>query len=201
VVASSRRTESRSPFDNGKPFRALELVADPPRQRVIFHVIHDNVKHPNNGTWEYSLKTAQFKKLLPMALFHPSEVNEGAFFMMGSEWGAPISEFWIGRLDLATDRFTLLVGKTPAGIEAQKPAGLPAEFSATFPEKTFHDGHIWSPFPFGRQPIQGGAPEFFQHVRGGLGLNAHFGDCLRAVGHDELLLGDWRGLYLVRLKQ
>src|SRR5207245_741631 len=54
VVASSRRTEPRSPLDNGKPFRATELIADPPRHRVLFHVIvvSESLKHPGHGTWE-----------------------------------------------------------------------------------------------------------------------------------------------------
>jgi hypothetical protein len=202
VIASSRRTEPRSPLDNGILFGATELIADSPRHRVLFHVIVQagNLKHPGHGRWEYNLKTGKFKKLLPMVFAHASQVRDQAIYLKGSAWDQAGEHPWLARYDLPTDRFTLLEGKTPEGLEPQKPAGVPPQLSAVFMQRTYHAGFIWQPNPFGRRPIQGGAPEFFQEVTRAYGFDAYYGDCLQGVGKNELLLCNGKGLYLVRLK-
>jgi WD40 repeat protein len=198
VIASSRRTRRASPFDDGRPFRARDLLADPERHRVLFVLVQETFTHPNTGTWEYNLKDRRFRKLLPLALYRPSRVEGGAFYLDGREWSGAT---WLGRFDLATDRFTLLQGKDPAGLVPQGPAGLPRDFSAVFPGKVYFGGHVWQAFPFARRPAAGGKEEYLPHPTQPSMLNASAAECLESVGTDRLLVGDWRGLYLVHLQE
>jgi hypothetical protein len=192
VIASSRRTQAASPFDNAKPFRARDLRADPERHRVLFLLMGDTFAHPNTGTWAYNLETRQFLKLTPLFMYRPSLVQGDKLYLQGFDW--------LGQLDLTADKFTLLRGKSPAGVEAQVPAGLPADFSAAFPDKLYHAGYVWQPFPFSRQPIGGSQEEFLPHVTRRTPFNVSAHEALEAVGPRDLLVGDQHGLYLVHLK-
>ena len=65
----------------------------------------------------------------------------------------------------------------------------------------FHGGYLWLSSPFSRTPIKGGKKETLPHVTRMGTLQVHFNECLEAVSPNELLVGDWRGLYVVRLKE
>jgi hypothetical protein len=213
VIASSRRTEALSPFDNAKPFYADNLRTDPPRRRVLFRMYQTSNQHPLSGMWEYNLKTRQFKKLLPLAFYLASPVQDGNFYMDSfSEVEYEGKPGWkkqegLGRFDLAKDKFTLLLGKSPDGIDEQKPAGIPAQLSTLIrplpgsaESKLYHGGYLWLSAPFSRTPIKGGKKEILPHVQDPRTLQVQFNECLEAVSQNELLVGDWRALYLVRLK-
>jgi WD40 repeat protein len=192
VIASSRRTQTASPFDNMPPFRARDVLGDPERHRILFVLMQDQFRHPNTGTWEYNLQTRRFRKLTPLFLYRPSRIEDGKFYLKGHDW--------LGRFDLAADRFTLLQGKSPEAIEPQAPAGLPGDIFAAFPDTLYLGNYLWQASPFGRQPIAGGKVEFLPHVTLRTAFNVVVGECLEAVSSRELLVGDWRGVYLVHLK-
>jgi hypothetical protein len=193
VLASSRRTQKLSPFDNDKPFRILFLVPDLARQRFVFRILQSSFDHPNCGIWEYDLKTSAFKKLLPFFDCDASRVENDALHL------APFKREWFARFDLATNKFTLLDGKSPVGIPEQKPLGMPEKLSATFSDCLYHHGYYWKGVPFHRQSLKTGKHESFGHVFHTHMRTADFGECLEVVSDRELLVGDRRGVYLVRL--
>jgi WD40 repeat protein len=192
VIASSRRTQTASPFDNGPPFRARDVLADPERHRVLFLVMQGLFQHPNTGTWEYNLETRRFRKLNSLFLYRPSPARSGKFYLKGHDW--------LGRFDLATDRFTLLQGKSPEGTLPQTPAGLPRDISAALPGMLYLGDYVWQASPFGRLPATGGKVEFLPHVTLRTALNVVVGEALEAISPRKLLVADWRGVYLVHLK-
>ncbi len=195
VVASSRRTTPQSPFDNDRPFRVSVCLADPERGRAVFTVKLPAWDHPKNGTWEYRFKSGAFKNLLPMFHYRASTVREEQVILANLDGG------WLGRFDLATDRFVLLTGKSPLGFEAQEPIGLPAGLTAAMGDRLYHGGFLWKASPFSRQPLRGGKEEFFAHVRNPQAAGASFTECLDCTNGGDLLVADRRGVYLVRWKK
>src|SRR5207237_4429988 len=77
VVASSQRKEKLSPFDDGSAFSIPYLVADPPRQRVLFILYQGTPSTANrtDGLWEYSAKSQTFIQRLK--LWRHANLNEG----------------------------------------------------------------------------------------------------------------------------
>jgi hypothetical protein len=195
VLASSRRTNKLSPFDNDRPFYVRTILADPERQRVLFPVGLASFTHPNTGMWEYNLTTRQFKKHLPMPWFHFSEVQAGVVYLQHNQ------REWLARYDLAKDRFTVLEGRTPDGLEKQQPAGLPKDFSALFNDRLYHGGFLWETSPLERRPLGSNNGELLPHPGRERMLQVYVRECLEPIGPRELLVGDWRGLYVVRLKK
>jgi hypothetical protein len=64
TLASSRRKDRLTPFDDAEPFRVPFLAADPERSRVVFLCIQPGTRPGTNGLWEYDLKTGRLKRLL-----------------------------------------------------------------------------------------------------------------------------------------
>jgi hypothetical protein len=203
VIVSTRRTEKLSPFDNSKNALVGYVVADAPRQRVLFTAVFSGEpEHASNGVWAYSLKDRQFARLLPMWGVQFSKVKDDAVYLQGYQWTGKSTEAWMARFDLAADKFTLLQGPSPAGMPPQAPAGVPKDLSIAFPSlrELYHRGYVWHSSMFWRRPIQGGKEEYLRHVTTpGYATDINF-DHLEAVSLDELLLADRHGVYLVRLK-
>jgi hypothetical protein len=76
VLASSRRSERISPFDDGPPFHVHSLLGEPNRHQLLLTVSSFNV--PNGkprqmnssmGIWTYSPAGAEFKRVAPLSYF------------------------------------------------------------------------------------------------------------------------------------
>jgi WD40 repeat protein len=67
ILASSRRKEQRSPFDDASPLEVPYLVADPPRGRLLFTAFVKS-RMRVNGLWELEAKTGKFRLLQPLSL-------------------------------------------------------------------------------------------------------------------------------------
>ena len=196
VLASSRRTNKLSPFDNDRPFYIRSLVPDPSRQRVLFTAgVFGTADHSSIGMWEYNLKARTFKKHLPMVWFNFSGVHGDVVYM------EEYQHEWLGQFDLSKDQFTILKGKTPDGLDKQRPSGLPQKFTAKFPDRLYDGGFLWETSPFARRSLQTDKEEFLPHPAQGYTLQVGARECLEPIRPGELLVGDWRGLYAVRLKK
>ncbi len=196
VLASSRRTNKLSPFDNDQPFYIRSLVPDSARQRVLFTVgVLGTFKHPSIGMWEYNLKTRAFKKHLPTGTFNFSSFHANEVYM------EQYQQEWLARYDLAKDQFTLLQGKTPDGMAKQEPLGLPKDFTAKFPRHLYHAGYVWDSWEFNRRSLQNGKEQFLPHPARGYTTMIFVRECLEPGRAGELLVGDKRGLYVVHLKK
>jgi hypothetical protein len=157
--------------------------------------VYGSFSHPNSGTWEYSLRTRDFKKHLPFTGFHFSRIQDGAVHM------EQFQNEWLGRFDLAKNQFTLLRGKTPPGIDKQQPQGLPENFTAKFHHRLYLGDFLWDAGPFQWRNLKSDKEEHLPHPARGYTLQVWVRECLEPIGPRELLIGDGRGLYVVRLKK
>jgi hypothetical protein len=202
TLASSRRSQKLSPFDDSAPFRLGEMTADAKRSRVLFNF----GTVANNGLWEFNTQTRQFKKLHPVIGGAWSPVIDDRFYVYYS--GGKYFHYLLA-YDLANDQFTLLDGKAQREFSGLKPKGMPAHLSAPFRNCLFlgeahsllHQGSLWTVRPFGRHSLDGKAEEIYPSLRDQKEANAFAPRVsLQAVTSTELLIGDISGLYLVRLK-
>jgi hypothetical protein len=108
---------------------------------------------------------------------------------------------WLGRYDLARDQFKLLEGRSPDGLEKQVPQGLPADFSAKINDRLYHGGYLWEASPFERRRLGSAREEPLLHPARERTYQVIVRECLEPIGPGELLVGDWRGLYVLRLKK
>jgi hypothetical protein len=194
VLASARRINKLSPFDNDRPFRIRTILADPKRQRLLFPVGVGSLVHPNVGLWEFNLTTRQFKKHLRIAWVRFSNIQGDVVYLEHTQYA------WLAQFDLAKDQFTLLKGRTPNGVDKQTPRGLPAPFYAKFPERLYHAGYLWETSPFQRRSLTINKEEFLPHPARGYTLQVYVRECLEPIGTNMLLVGDRQGLYVVQLK-
>jgi hypothetical protein len=202
TIASSRRSEKLSPFDDAAPFRVSELTADPKHARVLF--TFSTVA--NNGLWEFNVQTGQFKKLHPFIVGPWSPVIDERIYIYYS--GGKYFHYLLA-FDLASDQITLLDGKAQGEFSGLKAKGLPADLSAPFRNFMFsghayallHQGSLWTARPFGRRSLDGKTEETYPSLRGQSEPNAFAtAVSLQAVSPTELLIGDTSGIHLVRLK-
>jgi hypothetical protein len=200
TIASSRRAEKLSPFDNAGPFRFAALAADPKRQRVLFTLNLNSRNDPKGGLWEFSLATRQFKKLQPIISGAWSPVQGERIYLLQVD-GINRLEGGLVAYDLAANQFTLVHGKAPKEYGNLKSTAMPAELSIPFARYLLHQNYYWSVSPFGRYSLDGKQEDFYPSLRD-LSWKYSFSArvSLQAVSPSELLIGDSSGLYLVRLK-
>ena len=195
VLASARRLNKLSPFDNDRPFYVRTILADPKRHRLLFPVGLASLGNPNVGMWEFNVKTRQFKKHLPMPWFRFSDIQGDVVYLEQNQHA------WLAQFDLAKDQFILLKGRTPNGLDKQAPRGLPAKFHAKFSDRLYYAGYLWEASPFQRRSLHESHEEFLPHPGRGFSLQVYVRECLEPIDTNALLVGDWSGLYVVRLKK
>ena len=159
TIASSRRSEKQSPFDNSEPFRVFDMTADPQRDRVLFTFS----VAANHGLWEFNVKTRAFKKLQPHIPGAWSPVTNGRIYLYWTTDPNCRNNFLMA-YELATDKLTLIYGKGVPVPEYRdlKPMGVPAELTLTFRDLHFPGAHslwhrefIWRAHRFGRCSFDG----------------------------------------------
>jgi hypothetical protein len=177
ILASSRRREKLSPFDNGPPFVIPWLVADPPRHRIVFLFNSDEF-------WEWNSQTRQFRQLLRQPTgYHYYRGRSGAL----SDHQFILSNFkQTYEFDLATDQLV----------------PLPGGFGESYGPQLPLNGWIWSASPWGRATPDGRQKQLFPSLRTPETVDNFFWpyDCLMPIndGH-QVVVSDERTLWLLTL--
>ena len=176
VLASSRRSEHLSPFDDQPPFCAIGLTADPSRQRLLMAVSSDiipNVEPPDiapcMGIWSYLPSTGEFKRLAPLRLLcEPEWMRDDAWFEMVDANTVALKGFRLMALfDLRNDRLISAYdpweARTNAAIRFwERPTpGSRLSGSATLADGPFFlcNGWFYSAQPFERMALADGRRE------------------------------------------
>ena len=136
VIASSRRKQKLSPFDDQKPFRVPLLVADPIRKRVVF-VIGDNV-------WQLTPADGRITPVLDLVA-----LDEGKPI-------TPLNEAHIHRASpVRGDRVLISSGSRVMELDLARDQAKPIQSAEmgtfqTIPLFVIADGFLWSGDSFSR---------------------------------------------------
>jgi hypothetical protein len=203
VIASSRRKEKLSPFDDNKPLLCSFFRMDAKRKQILF-AAHE--QHPLNGLWAFDVSTKKFRRLFilhngDVEITSPSARIEGDLLRMPTNMG--VFDYDLAKNDghlLYDGKIRLEVGAIRSAVHAvqQNPAyrqWTNRTWNAKGPFVLAGDW-IWAAEPFSRRSLPGGAPEllaplrpdqkFFQPKEGLQKFDAH-----------RLLVCDSFGLWLV----
>ena len=208
VLASSRRKEQLSPFDDASPLEIAYMVADPERERLLFTAFV-KTRMAGNGLWELDVKTGKFKLLQQLNLL-----------IEGGVWGSPVRG---GSVVIATSNGTvtfdlaknkaevLYTDKTIADcgpglatsmlrLKERGPQTKLTDGSVSLgPPYLVHDGWFWAARPFTRVGLDGRKRETLASPRKGDRWFEPW-EAVEALGDGKrLLVADPFGLWILRL--
>jgi hypothetical protein len=207
VLASSRRKEKRSPFDDNTPLVTSFLLPDPARGQVLISVFSPFTQHALNGVWALDVKKDTFRRLFilhhaDLALVGPGLHLEGDRLVMPSMLGT--FSFDLTRNDqklLLDGKVALEVGPTRSAVfsAGQMPAiRKRTEDGLTLrPPFVVADGWLWAGQPFARRTLDGGKEEMLAPLRRDQKFFQPTESLQRFRGERELLAGDSFGLWVI----
>jgi hypothetical protein len=207
VLASSRRKEKRSPFDDNKPLLSTFFRADPKRKQILFAA---HAQHPLNGLWSFDVKTKKFHRLFilhngDVGLMGPSVRIEGDLLRMPTHMG-------VFDYDLAkNDGHLIYDGKVRLEVGPLRSAVYGVQRNPAYRRWTDNSwnasgqfalagGWLWAAKPFSRRALTGGAPELLASLRPDMKLFQPT-EVLQKYDDDRLLVGDSFGMWLVPLSK
>ncbi len=212
TLASSRRKEKLSPFDDGEAFRIPYFFADPQRDRIVFILYQRpdfiyypaNTKFaspPTNGVWEYNYKTKRFAKHLDLfkdALNIGTLQDDGRLLLACHR--SQMTSASAVAFNLRTNRSELLWAGYPPGPSLPRDSARSREYYETMGTPyLLRNGWIW--FGFGRFSLDTGKQELFpQYLYKPDSKSIYALEFLLAHSLDELILGDAEGIWLFKLK-
>jgi len=203
VIASSRRKQKQSPFDDGPPLHIPYMIADPTRTRLVYFAA---VYGGQPGLWAYDWKTRSFQQLAEVCVdSHGNFWGSSTFrdrFIVGTNRGAIL-------FDLRTDSMQCVLKTIFCFPEYRNPT-----YTAN-PNKLLdylvwvsvpllvQDGWLWHAQPWGRISLDGRREEDLVPLRKETADDIFCPDqCLEPVGDgDQILVGDRRGLWLLTLPE
>ena len=207
VLASSRRKDKRSPFDDGKPFEINWMLADPPRHRVLLFINGRNsATHRNLGLWQIDESSGHITPLLRLESLSDcwwgSGVRDGAAILCidnGQLTGV--------RFDLSKNVPSVFYSSEPGawigmndGLDRSK-----ARFFGHYPffgpyvelGDTLWSGNPWSQIGTGRGSTTN-LPRLDTDERAGPGSVFRIDLCLEPLDNGkQLLAGNSKGLWLI----
>jgi hypothetical protein len=213
LLASSRRRERLSPFDDDEAFRISYLIADPERQRLLFLLYQRPNKlvdsrpsstpaaKSTNGLWEYDLRSKKFKRHLELyfeILWWGSPIRDGQVLL------AKVGHHNTGVLsfDLATDKGRLLWARRSIGPTLPKEAALSQEdYYPLFRLQMARGDWLWCAEPLSRVSLTQRRQEFFAAFSPIPERTTYGGFFLEPVASDRVLLVDPGGLRLLKMKK
>ena len=187
VLASSRRKQKLSPFDDRAPFRVPSLVADLSRQRIVF-VIGD-------GLWQFTPADRRMTQVLDLIAVDPGrsgpKLNDASI-----TWTSPLR----GRRMLISNVFRVI----EIDLEHDRAQVIHSPETGIFPTTPPHllvNGSLWSGGTFARLSLAKREHQSLPHPD--KGLTPFRGDvCLELVdGGRQILAGDLRALWLLQLNE
>jgi hypothetical protein len=208
VLASSRRKEKRSPFDDNTPLVTSLMLADTARNRVLFAAYSPFFQHPLNGVWALDAKSDAFDRLFVLhhgdiSLITPSSRIEGDRLVLPSPFGVFSCDLTKKESRLHYDKVSLEVAPTRSAVFGLKKfpeysRWTDGSFNARQPYAVVQ-GWLWAAQPFTRRTLDGGVEELLAGLRPGQKFFQPT-ECLQVFpGGRELLIGDAYGLWLVTL--
>ena len=216
VLASSRRKEKLSPFDNANPLWISTLLADPRRDQVLFSTSPygggGSGSAEQNAVWAFQVRSHIFTRLLTLhdnnkSLLTPNSRMEGDRLVMPSYQG-----FFV--LGLAgTDRRLLFNNRVPLQVRSGRTIGqdlatLPnwqewaIQDPSIRPPFLVADGWIWWSSLFCRWSLDGKKVELLTPLRSVPHRIFQPTETLQKFrGEREVLVGDGFGLWIVTLPE
>jgi hypothetical protein len=184
VIASSRRKEKRTPFDDRDPFRVPYMIRDPQRERIVF-VIGDHL-------WQVTPADDRISQVLDLAAVqHNRSRNKLNGDNLG--WGSPLH----GDRILLSDPFHVL----SIDLRENKAESIHNTDHGVFqmwPPHLLLDGWIWSNDYFARLSLKKREQEKFPPLD-----NTQFrpSQCLALTDDGrQVLAGNERSLWLLELR-
>jgi len=198
TLASSRRKEIASPFDDQPPFYPAFLWADEARERVLMLAATYRSKSLS-GLWSFTPATGQFRQLAPFSL---QFVTGGQWVWGGEAASNVIGAFHAGGFlalwDTQKDQFILNYHRTNLEISPRWPARLQGG-SILYPPLMLHDGWLWWANPLERASLDGTKLEEFPPLPGKIeNQRTEFLQLLD--GGKRLLAADRTGVWLLELR-
>jgi hypothetical protein len=198
VLASSRRKDKVSPFDDGEAFAVTSMVPDPRRQRLLFVLLRGRTQPKSlNGLWALDPKTRTFEHLL--------ETNGTEFpiscRMTGDDQLFMASTTKAVDYDLAKGKHTLLFAKhDPNGtVLVQKTALCQEPFRGE--PALYRDGWMWMTTPLSRVSIADNKQVIPPEPKRKGNTPAGNPDGIVPLGKDRLLYGTDNSLWLLTLRK
>jgi outer membrane protein assembly factor BamB len=199
VLASSRRREKATPFDDGEAFTVPYLAADPERRRLVFVLFQGRTgRSASNGLWALDPKARKFTRLLETGgaenALTGGAIRDGRLLLSSADKAIDF--------DLAKDKYTLLWSfANPSGPVLLNKMALCQESFSAEPPHVYRDGWLWAAHPFGRVSIADKKQELFVAPRRRRNAPDGRGEVLLPVGKDRLLYGSSSALWLITLRK
>ena len=180
VLASSRRSEHLSPFDDQPPFCTLWLAADPARHRLLMVVSSTVIPSdripditPCMGIWAYLPSTGEYRRLAPLRLPTPPQGFLQDFTWAGraslDTLAVKDSAYLLALFDLSTDRLLSACGAWAQKSDAVLPLWrkMSPSYPYEIPNGPFFmlDGWFYSSQPFERTALANGKREALPPLR------------------------------------
>jgi len=165
TLASSRRKEIASPFDDQPPFYPAFLWADQARDRILM-LAASSRSNSVSGLWSFTPATGGFRQLAPFALrFVTSDWvwgGEAAPSVIGAFQSAGFLALW----DTRMDQFILNYHRTNQETSPRWPARHVGGGSTLYPPVMLHQGWLWWANPLQRASLDGTKLEEFPPLPG-----------------------------------
>jgi len=160
TLASSRRKEIASPFDDQPPFYPAFLWADEARYRILM-LAATSRSNSVSGLWSFTPATSEFRQLAPYPLR-----SVASYWVWGGEVApTAIGVFQISGFlalwDTRTDQFILNYHRTNQETSPRWPARHVGGGSTLYPPVILHDGWLWWANPLQRASLDGTKLEEF----------------------------------------
>ena len=177
VLASSRRKDKKSLFDNAPPITQCLMIPDPARRRLIFLPTSGAGVQVWSGIWALEPEDGSFKQLLSLPgasswLLNESATIEGnqlittsavGIFSYDLEKKEPIL-LYAGKAALRADKLPDLTYQLEALSEYRV---LRSDFGNVRGPHLVVDDWVWGSSPFSRRRIQDGKAEMLPPLRSG----------------------------------
>jgi hypothetical protein len=182
ILASSRRSEHISPFDDQQPFLTLGLMADSIRHRLIMALTTGTTPTISNspaitpamGIWTFLPATGEYKRLAPLRIpaYDPQFWQNTIWFGLVDTNTVAVRELYMSALfDLRNDQvisyYDSQMARTNAAIriwESPVP-GFPGNHNLAAGPFFIRDGWIYSARPFERMSLADGRKEKLPSLR------------------------------------
>jgi hypothetical protein len=209
VLASSRRKEKRSDFDDAAPIIFSNLLLDPARKRVLFLAFSDGNYTPTDGLWTLDPKSNELKHLLPLQLFDqllygPNSRVEGDQLLLTGAVGDLTFDLAKKDAKLMFDRkIALRLGEAKGVMrqlgELENYRITKDDFLNVRGPYVAVDGWVWGALPFSRRRVDSSKMELLTPLRTGQPSFSASESLQFYRGDRELLIADSCGIWLITL--